>query len=245
MEADEAKISLRMQVYEATGPHKTVLDLFAGKGYMAWLYAKHGCEKLICVERNREYFKVLKENLAELSGRVTVKPYRMDNLRWLEECLNPEEPISWVDFDAFGSPALQIQKFFSRYPVRRMLTIAVTDGIILNFRRLSNANLRRLYLQDFYVSPELGKPGEIGSVQGLGEYWAEIQKGLINILAMRFGFQAYPIFFKVNSRATAIYSAYLCLPKLRGVADFKRYAGLRVVKHGGAIPGKADFKPAI
>jgi len=34
VEADREKISFRMQVYEATGPHQTVLDLYAGKGYL-------------------------------------------------------------------------------------------------------------------------------------------------------------------------------------------------------------------
>jgi hypothetical protein len=239
VEVDEEKISLRMQVYQATQPHSAVLDLFAGKGYLAWLYAKYGCERLICVEKNPEYFEVLRQNLSDFDKKVAF--YNMDNMRWLDECLNPEEAISFVDFDAFGSPALQVQKFFARYPVRRMLTIALTDGIILNFRRLSNADLRRLYLQDFYVDPDL-EPGKPKSIQRLGEYWAEIQKGLISILAMRFDFQAFPLYFKVNSRSTAIYSAYLILPKIVGEVDFKRYVGLRVIKSGSAIPKQRSLK---
>jgi hypothetical protein len=240
VEADQEKISLRMQVYEATGPHNTVLDLFAGKGYLAWLYAKHGCRKLICVEKEASYFQALKKNLAEFKGRTVF--FNMDNLRWLEEHLDPEEPITYVDFDAFGTPALQIQKFFARYPVKRAMAISLTDGIIMNFRRLSNADLRRLYLQDFYVDPSLGKPGEPGSIQNLGEYFAEIQKGLLNILAMRFNFQAFPLYFKVNRRSTAIYSSYLILPKIVGETGFKRYAGLRVIKYGSAVPSQRGSK---
>jgi hypothetical protein len=228
-----------MQVYQATGPHRTVLDLFAGKGYLAWLYAKHGCEKLICIEKNLAYFQVLTKNLAEFSHKIFL--YNIDNLRWLDECLNPKEPITWVDFDAFGSPALQVQKFFAKYPVKRAMAISLTDGIIMNFRRLSNADLRRLYLQDFYVDPDL-EAGKPKSIQRLGEYWAEIQKGLISILAMRFDFQAFPIYFKVNSRSTAIYSAYLILPKIVGEVDFKRYVGLRVIKSGRAIPKQRSLK---
>ncbi|MHC1586086.1 MAG: RsmD family RNA methyltransferase [Candidatus Hecatellaceae archaeon] len=239
VEADVEKISLRMQVYQATGPHRTVLDLFAGKGYLAWLYAKHGCEKLICIEKDPAYFQALTRNLAEFSRKVSL--HNMDNLRWLDECLEAEEPITYVDFDAFGSPAVQIQRFFAKYPVRGAIAVSLTDGIIMNFRRLSNADLRRLYLQDFYVDPNL-EPGKPKSIQNLGEYWAEIQKGLISILAMRFGFQAFPLYFKVNRRRTAIYSAYLVLPKILGEVDFKRYVGLRVMKSGSAIPRQRSLK---
>ncbi|RLI28413.1 MAG: hypothetical protein DRO46_04070 [Candidatus Hecatellales archaeon] len=222
-----------MQVYEATGPHQTVLDLYAGKGYLSWLYAKHGCQKLICVEKNKRYFQVLKRNLAEFKGKTLL--YNMDNLRWIEACLNPEEPITFVDFDAYGSPALQVQKFFAKYPVRRVMAVCLTDGLIFNFRRVSNVNLKKLYLQDFYLDGLAGEPGKPRSVQNLGEYIFQIQRNLMDILAMRFGFQAYPLYFKVNSRRTAAYSAYLVMPKLVGEADFKRYAGLRVAKYGAGV----------
>ena len=232
VEADREKISFRLQVFEATGPHKTVLDLYAGKGYLAWLYAK-GCEKLICVEKNPKYFRVLQRNLSEYGGKVAL--YCMDNLKWLECCLNVEEPITFVDFDAYGTPALQIQRFFAKYPVRRLMVACLTDGLIFNLRRMSNADLRRLYLQDFYLDGLAGKPREPKSIQELGEYVFRIQSGLLDVLAMRFGFQAYPLYFKVNKRCTASYSAYLLLPKLVGAADFKRYVGLRVAKYGRRI----------
>ncbi|MHC1586301.1 MAG: RsmD family RNA methyltransferase [Candidatus Hecatellaceae archaeon] len=245
VEADEEKISFRMQVYEATGPHQTVLDLYAGKGYLAWLYAKHGCEKLICVEKNPRYFRVLRRNLAEFAGKISL--YNMDNLRWLEQHLNPEETITFVDFDAYGSPALQIQRFFAKYPVRRVMVACLTDGLLFNLRRVSNANLKKLYLQDFYLNGLAGKPGKPGSIQNLGEYVFQIQRSFFDILAMRFGFQAFPLYFKVNSRRTAAYSAYLLLPKLVGDADFKRYVGLRVTLYGGRVSaeeGSGNLKQA-
>ena len=239
-EVDEEKISFRMQVYRMF-PQKIVLDLFAGKGYLSWLYATHGCEKLICVEKNSEYFKVLKQNLAKFDGKVEF--FNMDNLDWLENCLEKiREPITYVDFDAFGCPTPQIKKFFEKYPINHALTISVTDGLIYNFRRISNLDLSEYYLQDFYLNPKsIGKPK---SIQNLGEYCIQIQKQFMDILCMRFDAQAFPLYFKINSRNTAIYSSYLILPKIVGVADFKRYVGLRVVKYGTVLSKQRSFRCA-
>ena len=236
VEADRDKVDLRLQVYRMF-PQKVVLDLFAGKGYLAWLYAKHGCEKIVCVEKNKKYFEVLKRNMAEFDGRIVL--VNMDNLEWLEEKLNPDEQITYVDFDAFGVPTPQIKKFFMRYPIRHGLIVSITDGLIYNFRRMSNVDLRKHYLQDFYLDVEAGKPK---SIQNLGEYCIQIQKQFMDILCMRYNAQAFPLYFKVNSRHTAVYSSYLILPKLVGVTDFKRYVGLRVVKHGTVLSTSRSFK---
>lgn len=222
-EADGEKLNLRMQAFKLM-PHETVLDLYAGKGFLAWLYGKH-CRRLICVEKDPAYFKVLKRNLAEFRH---VELYNCDNLKFLAGKLRRDERLTFVDFDAYGIPALQIQRFFQAYPIRHALIIALTDGLILNFRRLSNADLRKYYLQDFPVE----NPGEICSIQELGEYCFHIQRQLIDILAMKYEAQAWPLYFKVNSRCTAAYSAYMVLPKIVGAADFKRYVGLRRVKYG-------------
>ena len=223
-EIDEDKVNLRMQTY-LMFPRKTVLDLFAGKGYLSWLYAKHGCEKLICVEKSEKYFKVLKENLSEFEGKCEIEFYNMDNLKFLEKNLSRDEPITHVDFDAYGSPAKQVKKFFENYQPKSFLLCFLTDGLIYNFRRLSNLNLREYYLQDFMV-----KHGKCRSIQHLGEYCQKIQENFMNIVAMTHNLQSYPIYFKINSRKTASYSCYLFLPKIVGNVDFKRYVGLKTVE---------------
>jgi len=226
-EANPAKVSLRLQAYGLLEPHETVLDLFAGKGLLSWLYAR-GCRRLVAVERDPAYFKVLRRNLR---GRRCAVCVCGDNLEFLESGLaGVEGPITYVDFDAFGTPALQVQRFFERYRVRRALVISLTDGVLFNFRRHASADLRRYYLQDFYVG---GEP-DCGVTQNLGEYLFTIQSNFINILCMPRGFVAYPLYFKVNERSTAAYSSYLILPKIVGVVDFKRYVGLRRVKVGTA-----------
>ncbi|RLI04987.1 hypothetical protein DRO26_03585 [Candidatus Bathyarchaeota archaeon] len=223
-EADEEKISLRMQVF-GMFPQKTVLDLFAGKGYLAWLYAKHGCEKIVCVEKDPKYFSILKQNMAEFGDRVVL--ILGDNLRFLDKKLDFEHPVTYVDFDAFGIPTPQIQKFFKNYPIKHGLIISITDSLIYNFRRMSNVNLRKHYLQDFCLEEDTGKPK---SIQDLGEYCIQIQRNFMDILCMKYNAQAYPLYFKVNSRFTAVYSSYLILPKIIGVVDFKRYVGLKDFK---------------
>ncbi|MEM3737536.1 MAG: hypothetical protein QXJ75_05585 [Candidatus Bathyarchaeia archaeon] len=227
-EANPTKVSLRMQAYNLLAPHEVVLDLFAGKGLLSWLYAK-GCRRLISVEKNPEYFKVLKRNMSEYPHAICLQ---RDNLEFLEsgDLAELEGHITYVDFDAFGCPSLQVQRFFERYRVERAMVVSLTDGILFNFRRHGSADLRRYYLQDFYVG---GEP-ECGVTQSLGEYLFTIQSNFINILCMRWGLAAHPLYFKVNERSTATYSSYLILPRIVGVVDFKRYVGLRRLKVGTA-----------
>jgi len=219
-EADEEKVSLRMQTY-SLWPQHTVLDLYAGKGYLSWLYARHGCKKIVCVEKDERYFRVLKQNMAEFKGKAVLM--QGSNLEFLENQLDPDEQVTYVDFDAFGVPTIQIQKFFEKYPIRHSLVMAVTDGVIFNFRRLSNTDLHRYYLQDFLIE----QVRACKSIQDLGEYCIQIQRQFIDILCMKHEAQAFPLYFKVNRRCTAIYSAYMILPKIVGVVDFKRYVGLK------------------
>ncbi|MCX8176518.1 MAG: RsmD family RNA methyltransferase [Candidatus Bathyarchaeota archaeon] len=223
-EVDRDKVDLRMQVY-LQFPRKTVLDLFAGKGCLAYLYVKYGCERLICVEKDKRFFQVLRENLGKFKGKCEIEFFNMDNIEFLEKNLSPSEPVSHVDFDAFGSPSEQVKKFFQVYRLKTFLLCFLTDGFILNFRRLSNINLKKHYLQDFSV-----KHGEFKSVQHLGEYCQKIQENFMNILAMSYNLQTYPVYFKVNLRCTATYSCYLFMPKIVGNVDFKRYVGLKTLE---------------
>lgn len=232
-QADQDKINLRMQVY-LMFPRKTVLDLFSGKGFLAYLYAKHGCEKLICVEKDKRFFQVLKENLAEFKNKCPIEFYNMDNMEFLEKNLSLDEPITHVDFDAFGSPTAQVKKFFQVYSPKSFLICFLTDGFILNFRRLSNTNLEKHYLQSFPV-----KHGKFKSIQHLGEYCQKIQENFMNILAMHHGLQSYPIYFKINARCSSAYSCYLFLPKVVGNVDFKRYVGLKTMEKAGEKGKKA------
>jgi len=228
-ELDPDKASLRMQVYQMF-PQKLVLDLFAGKGLLAQLYAPH-CKKILCVEKDPELFEPLKRNMKRFRDRAVL--LNQDNMDVLDDLPRIIEnlkglPVTYVDFDPYGCPSPQIQKFFEVYQPKQNLTIALTDGMILNFRTWSSADLRRYYLQDFYVDlgPKYSKDDKYHITRKLGEYLFQIQKNFIDILCMRHDLQSHPLFFKVKRSNTVVYSAYLIMPKLIGVTDFKKYAGI-------------------
>jgi len=228
-ELDPDKASLRMQVYEMF-PQKLVLDLFAGKGLLSQLYAPH-CRKIICVEKNPELFKALKRNMKRFSQKaILINDDNMNFLADLPRILRNigEKTITFVDFDPYGCPTPQIQNFFDVYQPKQNVAIALTDGILLNFRTWSSADLRRYYLQDFYVDlgAKYSKDDRYHVTRKLGEYLFQIQKNFIDILCMRHDLQAHPLYFKVKKSNTVVYSAYLIMPKLIGVTDFKKYAGI-------------------
>jgi hypothetical protein len=61
---------------------KTVLDLGATCGEVAWYYLKHGAKKVICVECDSNRVKLLKENQRNLSMNIDVvaEPFRSEHL---------------------------------------------------------------------------------------------------------------------------------------------------------------------
>jgi len=224
-EVNVDKLNLRMQVYRMF-PQKTVLDLFAGRGYLSSLYAPY-CWRIICVEKDSEQFRFLERNMRDYKHAVLIND---DNLNFLETL--DESNVTYVDFDAYGCPSFQIKKFFEKNPIRQALIISVTDGMLLNFRTWSSADLSRYYLQDFYQSlgERYGDHDRYHVTRSLGEYLFEIQRRFIDILCMRYQAQANCLYFKVKPSNTVAYSAYLILPKLIGVTDFKRYVGLKELK---------------
>jgi len=228
-ELDPDKASLRMQVY-GMFPQEVVLDLFTGKGLLAQLYAPT-CKRIICVEKDPDLFKALKRNMARFRRKAVL--INDDNMNVLEQLPNilrniGEQRITFVDFDAYGCPTPQIQKFFDVYQQKQNLVISLTDGMLLNFRTWSSADLRRYYLQDFYVDlgPKYTKDDQYHVTRKLGEYLFQIQKNFIDILCMRHDAQSHPIFFKAKESGSVVYSAYVIMPKLIGVTDFKKYAGI-------------------
>ena len=220
---------MRMQVYQMF-PQKLVLDLFAGKGLLAQLYAPH-CKKILCVEKDPELFEALKRNMKRFRDRAVL--LNQDNMDVLDDLPRILEnlgrlPVTYVDFDPYGCPSPQIQKFFDIYQPKQNVAIVLTDGILLNFRTWSSADLRKYYLQDFYVDvgPKYSNDDQYHVTRKLGEYLFQIQKNFIDILCMRHDLQSHPLFFKVKRSNTVVYSAYLIMPKLIGVTDFKKYAGI-------------------
>jgi len=81
--------------------------------------------------------------------------------------------------------------------------------------------------------------GEVCSIQHLGKYAFQIQRNLIDQLAMTYNAQAILLFWHVNQRHTAAYSGCLVLPIFPVVRDFARYMGVKTVK----LPSKIFVMP--
>jgi len=122
----------------------------------------------------------------------------MDNMKFLDRYVRRYPEITLVDFDAYGSPAFQIQKFFARHPISRRLIISITDGMMTGW-------------------PTLGKDWE-------GRYFAHPKKkpmkedlpDFIDTLIKAMGKQHHFNFEKINGvwkEGTAIYyCGYLISP---------------------------------
>ena len=124
-----AKVKQRTELRDRLPEHDWILELFAGRGALTeHVYAGH-CNKLWLVDVNNAN---LQRARSRLEG-VTYEAFCMDNLKWLKTLLRFkvkefQEHLTLVDFDAFGMPGRQIQKFFGFFTVQRPLCVAITDG---------------------------------------------------------------------------------------------------------------------
>ncbi len=187
----------------------TVLDLFAGMGYLSEEYAKHGCERLICVEKNPEYFEALKKRMAHYPN---AKLHSSDNLEWLRESVGEVKDVTYVDFDAFGCPNDQIRLFFENYPVDRAIMVNVTDGVILNLRRLASVKLER-YLLHLYPTGRLPRE-EFESKQELNRLLPWLQETFIHLLAAKHGLSTQTLYHAMNREATVTYYGFIAYPEV-------------------------------
>jgi hypothetical protein len=104
----------------------TVLELFAGRGNLSKAAFKPKARRFILVDADgEELAKALKA-----TNGVETKAYVADNIDWCEHELKNERlsDLSYVDFDAFGSPAPAMKAFFENYKVKRPIYVGLTDG---------------------------------------------------------------------------------------------------------------------
>jgi len=126
----------------------TVVELFAGKGHLSKEWAKKA-GKMILVDKNKEYLK-------EAEGSVKGTPHEIvpaNNLNWLENEL-PQEKIrnlKVVDFDAFGSPVIQLRAFFANNKINNTMMVAVTDGSCMYVKLGESAQSKRFCKENYGV----------------------------------------------------------------------------------------------
>jgi tRNA G26 N,N-dimethylase Trm1 len=202
------KIQLRLWAFSLF-PQRTALDLYAGEGNLSRLYAK-GCSRLICVEQDPEVFKKLMENMR--GTEVELELLNMDNQVFLDRVAEVPD-VTFVDFDAYGCPNPQVAKFFENYPMRHGITVNVTDGSLLNLKRLATIDLAKHYLINLYPKGYLTKR-EFDSKRGLRRLLPWLQETFIHLLAAKYGFNTCFLYHAMNSAANCTYYGFIAYPDI-------------------------------
>ena len=202
------KVKLRLWTY-GFWRQGTVLDLFAGMGCLSEEYAKAGCERLICVEKEEEYYDVLREMMKPYRN---VELYLEDNMDFLDGEVVAVTSITYVDFDAFGCPNQQIVKFFEKYPIRQTIMVNVTDGTLLNLNRLATIDLGEYYLINLFQRGYLSRR-DFDSKRNLRRLLPWLQREFIHILAAKHSFSTSFVYHAMNREANVMYYAFIAYPE--------------------------------
>jgi len=181
----------------------TVLELFAGKGYLSKHVWAKKADKLIMLDKEAEF---LNEAKRKVKGKVRHETIVANNLVWLRKVMNPSElkNVKVVDFDSFGSPATQIKRFFDNFPIKKAMFICMTDGsnIFLAFhrkRKSAHKFLRENYGVDFQPA-------------GKREDQIRALDGLMQNQGRKHSFKVEPINVAFGKRQS-VYAAYKITPK--------------------------------
>ncbi|MFQ6075414.1 MAG: hypothetical protein ACE5Z5_04680 [Candidatus Bathyarchaeia archaeon] len=182
------KVKLRLWTFRLWR-QQTVLDLFAGFGTLSEEYARAGCDRLICVEKDPEYFRALQERM---------RPYPNVDLH----------NITFVDFDAFGCPNHQIQQFFKHHPLTRDIIVNVTNGMIFRLKRYPSVHIDRHYLVN--VPKEEAVEAKEHHIARLLPW---LQEQFIHILALKHGFNTAFLYHAMNLAANVTYYGFIAYPE--------------------------------
>jgi hypothetical protein len=198
------KLLLRKAMLSRIQP-QTALDLFAGRGDIARVLYQ-GFEELHCVERDTRKFAALEKNLSKVQG-PRIHLHRMNNRLFLQNMVKEIPRINLVDFDAYGSPNLQVKTFFAHYRLEGPTLIFATDSGKISCQR------GRRFSPDLYSSCPGTNPGGTGYnpvlVHGyeklIRQFWFEMAK------AHRFRIELFKILWK--KRRLVAYYGLLISPR--------------------------------
>ncbi|MEM2094590.1 MAG: hypothetical protein QXI32_04775, partial [Candidatus Bathyarchaeia archaeon] len=121
--------------------------------------------------------------------------------------------VSFVDFDAYGCPNQQIIKFFENYPVKHAVVVNVTDGSLLNMKRLATIDLGKYYLVNLYGKGHLNER-DFNSKRGLRILLPWLQETFIHLLAVKYGFNTCFLYHAMNSMANCTYYGFIAYPAI-------------------------------
>ena len=184
-------------------PRGTVLELYAGKGYLTrGVYAK-AAKRVILVDKDK---KALGQADRKLKGRVRREIYVGDNREWIREKMVDVDldDLVAVDFDAFGRPMETMSEFFENYKVRRPLYVSLTDGSAMFYsfhRNTDGPSSAKKYYHSRLNKKEQGTVS--GQVKMINRFMKEEGR--------RHGFTMEPISI-AKGRQKTLYVGYLLKP---------------------------------
>lgn len=180
----------------------TVLEAFAGEGHLSEkVYAKKA-DEIVMIDKNPE---LLKKADRRVAGKVKHEAIVRDNVSWLENEMKPSElkRLQLVDFDAFGSPAKSMRAFFSNFPVKRKMYVALTDGSKI-FLGYSKPHETRKWLRENY--------GIVRKTRGTREDQVKLLDAFMQAQAQVHGFKVKPVNVAYGKHH-AVYAGYEISPK--------------------------------
>lgn len=181
-----------------------ILETHAGKGHLSELYAKSGADEIIMVDKNAS---LLKQAEKRVKGKVKHKAIVADNVSWLENEMKPSQlkRLKLVDADAFGCPADALRSFFKKFPIRRKMYVAVTDGskIWLGYKKADPKDQAR-WMKKHY--------GIVRESSGTREDQVKLLDAFMKAQGQVHGFKVKPINVAYGKHH-AVYAGYELSPK--------------------------------
>jgi hypothetical protein len=198
-----AKVNQRAELRDRLPEHDWILELFAGRGALTEKVYAGYCNKLWLVDADNANLQVARSRLEGF----TYEAFFMDNLKWLKNYLRFkveafQEHLTLVDFDAFGMPGRQIQRFFELFRIQRPLCVAITDG---GSRRLgfNSKELSKILSRHYMMDKKFTRGDQVFFVNQLMD---EIARGQ-NCKCIR-------VNSAQNPQKTVVYAGYVLTPEV-------------------------------
>lgn len=184
-------------------PRGTVLELYAGKGYLTRDVYAGKAKRVILVDKDK---RALATADRRLKGKVRREIYQGDNQEWIKEKMVDVDlsDLVAVDFDAFGSPMDTMAAFFDNYRVRRPLYVSLTDGSAFWYSLHRNRGAPKVARKRYHSRISKKEIGTVrGQVKMIDRFMKEEGK--------KHGFTAEPISI-AKGRQKTLYVGYLLKP---------------------------------
>jgi len=184
-------------------PRGTVLELYAGKGYLTRDVYAGKASRVILVDKDK---RALGQAERRLKGKVRREIYVGDNRAWIRDRMQGVDlsDLVAVDFDAFGSPTDTMQVFFDHYKVRGPLYVSLTDGSALSYS-FHRAGAGPVMARKHYHS-RIGRE-DMGTLRGQVKMIDHFMKEE----GKKHGFTAEPVSIAKGHQKT-LYAGYLLKP---------------------------------